>query len=67
MCLALQVLSSQRSLIFSSLDSKGCNKEIFGHVDSKMAYLVDKIKFFDEKEQQLSLSLADKIERLQMK
>ena len=32
-----------------------------------MADLVDKIKSFDEKEQQLTLSLGDRLERLQMK
>jgi len=43
------------------------NKDVFGHLDSKMAYLVYKIKSFDEKEQQLSLSLGEKIDRLQVK
>ena len=32
-----------------------------------MAVLVDKINTFDEKEQELSLSLGDRIDRLQVK
>jgi len=64
MCLAF-ILT--KKLNFLKLRLKEWNKEIFGHLDSKMVDLVDKIKFFDEKEQQLSLSLGDKIERLQVK
>ena len=43
------------------------NKEVFGHLNSKMADLVDKIKSFDEKEHQLFLSLGDRIDGLQVK
>ena len=32
-----------------------------------MAYSVDKIKFLDENEQKLSLSLLDRVDRLQVK
>jgi len=46
---------------------KEWNKEVFGRFDSKMADLGDKIKCFDEKKQQLSLSLWDRFERLQVK
>ena len=55
MCLAF-ILT--KKLIFLKLRLKEWNKKIFGHLDSKMVDLVDKIKFFDEKEQQLSLSLG---------
>jgi len=30
---------------------KEWNKEVFGHLDTKLADLMGKIKFFDEKEQ----------------
>ena len=53
-----------KRLNFLRLRLKEWNKEIFGHLDSKMTHLVDKIKSFVEKQQQLSLSLGDRIERL---
>jgi len=56
-----------KKLIFLKSRFKQWTKEVFGHLDSKMADLVVKIKSFDEKEQQLSLSLGDRLERLQMK
>jgi len=56
-----------KKLNFLKRRLKEGNKEVFGHPDSKMADLVDNIKSFDEKEQQLTLSLGDKFERLQVK
>jgi len=49
-----------KKLNFLKRRLKECNKEVFGYLDSKMIVLVDKIKSFDEKEQQLSLSLGDR-------
>ena len=40
---------------------------MFGHLELKMAGLVDKVKLLDEKEQQQSLSWADRFERLRVK
>ena len=39
-----------KMLIFLKSRLKQWNKEVFGHLDSKMADLVVKIKSFDEKE-----------------
>ena len=47
------ILAKKLSFLKSRL--KVWNKEVFGHLDSKMADLVVKIKSLDEKEQQLSL------------
>ena len=40
-----------KKLIFLKHRLKEWNKEVYGHLDSKMADLVAKIKSFDEKEQ----------------
>ena len=56
-----------KKLHFLKRRLKDWNKEVFGHLDSKLADLVVKIKSFDEKEQQLALSLGDRLERLHMK
>jgi len=55
---------SAKKLNFLKLRLKEWNNEIFGHLDSNRADLVDKFKSFDEREQQLSLSVGDRIERL---
>ena len=39
----------------------------FGHLEFKMANLVEKVKSLDENEQQQSLSSVDKIKRLEVK
>jgi len=39
----------------------------FGILEFKMANLVERVKSFDEKEQQQSLSSVDRIERLEVK
>jgi len=46
---------------------KEWSRDVFGHLEFKMAKLVEKVKAFDEKEQQLSLSWEDRIERLEAK
>ena len=56
-----------KKLNFLKLRLKEWNKKVFGPLDAKMADLVDKSKSLDEKEQQLFLSLGDRIERLQVK
>jgi len=68
----LRVSSSSSFILAKKLNFlkrrlKEWNKEVFGHLDSKMADLVVKIKSLDEKEQQLTLPLRDRMERLQMK
>jgi len=40
-----------KKLNFLKLRFKEWNEEVFGHLNSKMANLMDKIKSFDEKEQ----------------
>jgi len=40
---------------------------VFGHLEFKMASLVEKVKLLDEKERQQSLSWADRFERLGVK
>ena len=40
---------------------------MFGHLEFKMANLVEKVKSLDEKEQQRSLSWEDRVERLEVK
>jgi len=44
-----------KKLLFLKRRLKEWNKEVFGHLESKLAELVVKIKSFDEKEQQLFL------------
>ena len=44
-----------KKLNFLKRRLKEWNKEVFGHLDTKLADLVDKISLFDEKEQQLPL------------
>jgi len=56
-----------KKLLFLKRRLKEWNKEVFGHLESKLAEFVVKIKAFDEKEQQLALSLGDRLVRLQMK
>ena len=43
------------------------NKNVFGHLDTRMDDLVEKVKLLDAKEQQLSLTRDDKVERLERK
>ena len=50
-----------KKLNFLKRKLKDWNKEVFGYLDLKMADLVDKIKSFDEKEQQLTLSLEERL------
>ena len=56
-----------KKLLFLKRRLKEWNKEVSGHLESKLAELVVKFKSFDEKEQQLALCLGGRLERLQMK
>jgi len=56
-----------KKLNFLKTKLKQWNREVFGHLEFKMASLVDKVKLLDEKEQQQSLSWADRFERLGVK
>jgi len=67
MLLALPVLFLAKKLNFLNTNLKQWNREVFGHLELKMAGLVDKVKLLDEKEQQQSLSWADRFERLRVK
>ena len=40
---------------------------MFGHLELKMASLVEKVKLLDEEQQQQPLSWVDRIERLEVK
>jgi len=55
-----------KKLNFLKRRLKEWNKDVFGHLESKMEDFVVKIKSFDEKEQQLALSLGDRLERFQL-
>ena len=50
-----------KKLNFLKTKLKQWNREVFGHLDFKMASLVDKVKLLDE-EQQQSLSCVDRLE-----
>ena len=56
-----------KKLSFFKTKLKEWNRNVFGHLEFKMANLVEKVKSFDEKEHQLSLSWVDRIERLEVK
>jgi len=56
-----------KKLNFLKTKLKQWNREVFGHLEFKMASLVDKVKLLDEKEQQQSLSWADRYKRLRVK
>ena len=43
------------------------NREVFGHLDTKLSALVEKIMEFDANNQLQSLSRAKKFERLEVK
>jgi len=43
------------------------NMNVFGHLDTRMAYLLEKVKLLDAKEQQLTLTHDDRIERFKLK
>jgi len=45
-----------KKLNFLKTKLKQWNREVFGHLEFKMASLVEKVKLLDEKEQQQSLS-----------
>ena len=59
------VLAEKLNLL--KFELKDWNKNVFGHLDTLMAKLVEKLKFLDEKEQQLSLTRDDGVERLELK
>jgi len=46
---------------------KNWNRDVFGHLDTKMAYLVDKVKRLDKKGQQQSLTTVERVETLDLK
>ena len=46
---------------------KDWNRNVFGHLVTRITNLVDKVKLLDAKEQQLSLTHDDKVERLELK
>ena len=56
-----------KKLNFLKTKLKQWNREVFDHLEFKMASLVEKVKLLDEKEQQRSLSWADRFERLGVK
>ena len=56
-----------KKLNFLKTKLKQWNRDVFGHLEFKIASLVEKVKFLLEKEQQQSLSWADTIERLEVK
>jgi len=43
------------------------NKNIFGHLDTRMFGLLEKVKVLDAKEQQMTLTHDDMIERFELK
>jgi len=43
------------------------NRDVFGHLDTKLDALIEKIKVFNAKEQLQSLSRVEKFERLEVK
>ena len=51
--------------IFSNLNLKIGIVIFFGHLDTKLATLVEKVKLLDAKEQQLGLTRDDRVERLE--
>ena len=59
------ILAKKLRFLKSKLKDK--NRDVVGHLDNKMAYVVDRVKRLDEKDQQQSLSYADRFERLDLK
>ena len=43
------------------------NRNVFGHLDTRMFGLLEKVKVWDAKEQQLTLTHDDRIERFKLK
>ena len=66
MFLVLLVLSGKQ-LNFPKSKLKEWNREVFGHLDTKLGALVDKVKVWDAKKQLQSLSHGERIERLEVK
>jgi len=56
-----------KKLCFLKSKLKDWNRDVFGHLDTKMADLVDKVKRLDEKQQQQCLTFADIYESLDLK
>ena len=56
-----------KKLNFLRTKLKQWNKDVFGDLEFKMASLMEKVKFLDEKERKHSLSWADRAERLEVK
>ena len=46
---------------------KVCNRDVFGHLDTKLGDLIEKVKVLDAKEQLQSLSQAERFQRLKVK
>jgi len=59
------VLAKKLNFLKSKL--KEWNRDVFGHLDTKLGALIDKIKVFDAKEQLQSLYWAERFERLEVK
>ena len=59
------ILAKKLSALKAKL--KELNRDVFGHLEFKMAKLVEKVKSLDEKEQQQSLSWEDRVVRLEVK
>ena len=48
-------------LNFLKLKLKELNKDVFGHLESKLTPLVEKLKNLDDKEEQLTITHTDRI------
>ena len=56
-----------KKLYFLRSKPKDWNRDVFGHLDSTLGALINKIKVFDAKDQLQSLSRNERFERLEVK
>lgn len=56
-----------KKLKFLKLKLKDWNRDVFGHLDTKLAVYVDKVKVLDANEKFQSFTCAKRFERLEVK
>jgi len=56
-----------KNCIFLSQQLKLWNRDVFGHLDTQLAYLADKVHNLGDKEQHHSLTFVERVERLEIK